>query len=227
MMRFIRALHKWLSLVIGAQMVLWLVSGLIMSLLDARVVAGEDLIAYDPDVSELTSSERFVQPHQILALLRERSVQTMQITRQLGFWVWRVQTDAGVTLYDARNGQRLEVGEREARRAAESGYFGDGKIADVTLLTTPTLEARGHALPLWRVAFDDERRTTYYIGADEGRIVERRNDAWRVFDVFWMLHTMDYSGRDDFNTPWVIAVGFAAVWLVLSGTLLLIKSFAR
>ena len=42
-----------------------------------------------------------------------------------------------------------------------------------------------------------------------------------------MLHTMDYEGRDNFNNPIVITIGFAALWLALSGFLLLFKSFRR
>ena len=99
-------------------------------------------------------------------------------------------------------------------------------MTTVTLVSEATQEARGHALPLWRVDFADERNTRYYVSASEGRLVERRNDAWALFDVFWMLHTMDYANRDDFNTPWVIAFALGALWLAISGGFLLVKSFA-
>jgi hypothetical protein len=228
MMRFLRMLHKWLSVLIGLQVLLWLVSGLVMSLLDASAVSGEDLMAHEPDVGELiTPDAAFVEPQRILAALPGQSVRTIEIRRQLGYWVWRAQTDAGIRLFDARNGAPLTVGEREVRRVAEAGYFGDGRIVAAALLTEPTLEARGQPLPLWRVTFDDDRRTRYYISADDGRILGRRNDLWQVFDLFWMLHTMDYVGRDDFNTPWVIAAAFGALWLAISGVLLLVRSFGR
>jgi hypothetical protein len=38
---------------------------------------------------------------------------------------------------------------------------------------------------------------------------------------------MDFRSRDNFNNPLVITVGFAALWLSLSGFLLLFKSFRR
>jgi hypothetical protein len=40
-----------------------------------------------------------------------------------------------------------------------------------------------------------------------------------------MLHTMDYRGRDNFNNPLVITLGFAGLWLAVSGLILLFKSF--
>jgi uncharacterized iron-regulated membrane protein len=88
------------------------------------------------------------------------------------------------------------------------------------------VEARG-AGAVWRAEFDDAARTTLYFAAHDGRLVAARNSTWRWFDFFWMLHTMDYRGRDNFNNPLVITVGTAALWLALSGLLLLFRSFRR
>jgi hypothetical protein len=40
-----------------------------------------------------------------------------------------------------------------------------------------------------------------------------------------MLHTMDYQGRDNFNNPLIVLIGFATLWLSISGVLLLTRSF--
>jgi Na+-transporting NADH:ubiquinone oxidoreductase subunit F len=225
-MRFMRQLHKWIGLFVGVQLLIWLVSGLGMNLLDARVVSGEDLMAFEHDVQLLDPARDYVGPEQILAVVPGSAVHSLELKRQLGYWVWRARTDSGVLLFDARSGERMQIDTATARRVAEQGYFGDGAVRSVVLLTEPTLEARGHPLPTWRVDFDDERHTRYYVGSDEGTIIARRNDTWQLFDVFWMLHTMDYVGRDDFNTPWVILVAFLSLWLAISGTVLLVRSFA-
>jgi hypothetical protein len=39
-----------------------------------------------------------------------------------------------------------------------------------------------------------------------------------------MLHSMDYVNRTDFNHPLIIAVGFAAVWLAITGLWLLFRT---
>jgi hypothetical protein len=88
----------------------------------------------------------------------------------------------------------------------------------------PVLEARG-AGAVWEAAFDDPERTRLYFSAEDGRFVAARGDRWRLFDFFWMLHTMDYRGRDDFNHPLVILVTTGAVWIGISGVLLLLQSF--
>ena len=225
-MKFMRKLHRWLGLLVGLQVVLWIASGFGMSLLDAREVAGEGQVAFESDMAMLSTDLQYLEPAAMLAMLPEGgAVQSMELKRELGFWVWRVQGPAGVKLYDARSGAIMKVDETRARWLAQNEYFGDGSIGAVTLMEEPTLEARDHPLPLWRVDFNDARHTRYYIGIDEGRILERRNDTWALFDIFWMLHTMDYAGRDDFNTPWVIAFACGASWLAISGMLLLLKSF--
>ena len=54
-----------------------------------------------------------------------------------------------------------------------------------------------------------------------------RTGAWRLKDFFWMLHTMDYRGRDDFNNPLLVTAGVAAVWVGLTGLWLLVRVFRR
>jgi ferredoxin len=69
--------------------------------------------------------------------------------------------------------------------------------------------------------------TSLYISAADGQVLERRNNHWRVSDFFWMLHIMDYAGRSNFNNALVITVALIAIWLGLSGLMLLSGSFSR
>ena len=225
-MRFIRLLHKWVGLIAGLQMCLWLVSGLVMSLLDHHVVSG-DSTAAEQTPAVLAPGETLLDPQQLLSAYAPEAVQTIELQRSLGGWVWRVQSASGVRLHDATTGTVVTIDAARARALADAGRAGDAEPGAATLLDTPTLEARDHALPLWRVDFNDAQKTRYYIAADDGRILERRTGDWRVFDVFWMLHTMDYRGRDDFNHPLVITFAFLSVWLALSGVLLLFPTFRR
>src|SRR3546814_16302027 len=64
-----------------------------------------------------------------------------------------------------------------------------------------------------------------YVSGQDGRVLERRNDTWRIFDFVWMLHIMDYTGRQDFNNPLVIMADSGGQWLALSGVWLLVTSF--
>ena len=48
-------------------------------------------------------------------------------------------------------------------------------------------------------------------------VTARRNDRWRWFDRFWMLHVMDYEGRDNFNSLLLQVVSGLGLVTVLSG----------
>jgi len=55
----------------------------------------------------------------------------------------------------------------------------------------------------------------------------RRNDDWRFFDFFWMLHIMDYEERENFNNPLLITASIFALVTVLAGLLLLVLRMQR
>ena len=90
-----------------------------------------------------------------------------------------------------------------------------------------TLAVREHELPIWQVDFRDEKNSSYYVSGTIGESLERRNDSWRCWDFFWMLHNMDYAERTSFNHPLIIMVGFAMTWLAVTGFWLLFRTMWR
>ena len=58
---------------------------------------------------------------------------------------------------------------------------------------------QGKPLPAYAVTFCQPAHATVYVAAQLGTVQSVRTDPWRIFDVLWMLHTMDYEGRDDRN----------------------------
>lgn len=150
----------------------------------------------------------------------------MRLTSLLDQWVWRIETTRGTTLLNATTAEPFRLTEQRVRDLATLQYNGTGKITEVVFHPTSMIETRDSAAT-WEARFDDDHATTFYFSADDGRLVEARNGTWRLFDFFWMLHTMDYRGRDNFNNPLVITVAFAALWLALSGMILLLKSLRR
>ncbi|RMF76812.1 MAG: peptidase M4, partial [Acidobacteria bacterium] len=128
---------------------------------------------------------------------------------------WELRDSAGglLAVLDARTGAPAGLLDADrAARIAAADFRKPPAVASVELVETdPPLEYRGRPLPAWRVAFADARRTHVYVDARTGAIAARRNRLWRVFDFFWMLHTMDYRGRDDFNNPLLTAFSVLAL----------------
>ena len=224
-MRVLRIIHKWLGLIVGLQLLLWTVSGLVFAMLEHEDVAAENSVRALP-VAVLEPDVRLVEPETWLGDYAGSELVDISLIPWLDRWIYRVRLADRVELRQAEDGSRFEIGEAPIRRLATATYAGTGALRTVSLLATPTIEARD-AGPVWQAVFDDADRTSLYFSAQDGRLVAVRNDAWRFFDFFWMLHTMDYRGRDDFNNPLVILFSTGALWLGISGALLLIRAFGR
>jgi Na(+)-translocating NADH:ubiquinone oxidoreductase F subunit len=138
--------------------------------------------------------------------------------------VYHVATPEGPLLLDARSAANIEVNAALATAVARASYTGPGQ-AQAPLLLERSQEARDHTGRLWRVDFDDAEDTTVYVSAATGEVAEHRNRTWRLFDVFWMLHIMDYAKRTNFNNPLVIGAGIGGLWIALTGVWLLFASF--
>ncbi len=105
-------------------------------------------------------------------------------------------------------------------------YVGEGEIARAALISFPPKEYRGER-PVWRVDFDDRLHTRLYISPSNGEVLARRNDAWRFYDFFWMLHIMDYEERENFNNPLVMTASAAGFIFALSGIIIVIMRLGR
>jgi uncharacterized iron-regulated membrane protein len=220
-MRFLRKLHKWLGLIVALQLLMWTVSGTLFAWLDHHEVSAEHSVR-EMEPSVLAPAVALVQPQTWGA----GEILEVRLASLLDQWVWRIETTQGVTLRSATTGEPLQLTERMIRELAAQQYTGGGKVTSVAFHPESTIETRDSAAT-WEARFDDDRATTFYFAADDGRLIEARNSTWRLFDFFWMLHTMDYRGRDNFNNPLVITVAFAALWLAVSGLILLFKSFRK
>lgn len=205
-----------------------MLSGLMMGLLDHEHVQGHHYQTV-ADVAPVSSSSRNVLD---VGDILERAalaapIFDISLRSHLGRTAYQVKTVGGSQLFDATSGSRIVVTAEDAAALAEQDYSGPGQIISIEPVQAPSMEIRRHSGDAWRVAFDDDDATTLYIAADDGRILERRNDTWRLFDVFWMLHIMDYKEREDFNNALVILVSLIAAWFSITGVVLFFDSFRR
>jgi len=223
---FLKRLHRWIGLLIGIQVLLWLLSGLMMSLLDPGKVDGTRWAREDRPVPQALDYGVLLEPYELPAEPLAGALE-IRLVAHRGQAVYRVTRADGITVIDATDGSVIVIDEQQAEEIAREDFTGDGEIVSIESGTAPTMETRDSRGRYWRVDFSDGVHTSLYISASTGTILERRNRYWRVFDVFWMLHIMDYSGRKDFNNTLIIVVALATIWLGLSGVILLFGSFRR
>jgi Na+-transporting NADH:ubiquinone oxidoreductase subunit F len=222
-MQFLRKLHKWLGLLIALQVILWAASGVMFAWLDRSKVSATDSVrAIEPAV--LAPAVVKTEPSAWLGDYAQQDLYDIRAVSLADRWVWRVELQDRVDLRAVEDGAPVKLDEAWVRKLALDRYAGGGALVAATLQTQPDVEARAKG-PVWRAQFDDEQRTALYFAADDGHFIAARNASWRLYDVFWMLHTMDYAGRDNFNNPLIITIGMAALWLSISGIVLLTRSF--
>lgn len=214
--RSVQALHRWLALALCVQILLWMGSGAVMSLLPIALVHGDPNKAYDAPV-ELRVHNYFP-PAGVVSEVA--GAQEVTLKSWLGREVYVVSSRDSKAMFDADTGDRLSpISENDARRVAVADFAGEGEIEKLTRLDNPPHEYRGPR-PVWRADFSDDDRTRLYISPDTGVVLTRRNRAWRFYDFFWMLHIMDYRGRDNFNNPLLRAFALTGLAFALSGVTL-------
>ena len=208
------SIHKWVGVVIGIQVLLWVAGGLVMSAFPIELVRGETQAA--PALPVPIGGDEFAVQLQdaIAAHGPVTSLRSLRIAGRLYFEGQR--NDAPPLLIDARDGALLAgIDEPLASEVARRDFTGDGEIISAALLDARPGEYRG-PVPVWQLRFDDARDTAIYVSATNGQVLARRNDVWRLYDFFWMLHIMDYRERVDFNHG--LLIGASAIALVLSAT---------
>ena len=225
-MIFFRKLHKWLTLVIGAQLIVWLLTGTIISLIDQDEVSGNVTRVASSGGSSLSASELYFPVSRLP--LAESTIRTVTLGLFLGGQpVYRVVQGDTSALFDARSGERLNLDRSLAEEIANDSYRGNGQVASTERLESGSNEVRAVMGPVWRVDFEDALATRVYVSAEDGQLLAHRNSRWKVVDFLLMLHFMDYLRADSFNNPQIIIVGFGTLWIALSGLLLVFYSFSR
>jgi len=224
--RFFAKAHKWIGLVLGIQLVIWTVGGIVMSWIPIETVRGEHKIVEAEPVA-LTSSADYITLEALLAkagqpvldvrhsMLLEKPVIKLQLAG--GSWQLR----------DAYSGDLLSpIPAAFARKIAEADFSLDVPVSGVQEITEHSVDYRG-PLPVWQVTFADRENSAIYVSPVQARVVARRSTVWRFYDFFWMLHIMDYEDRTDFNNWLIIATSFFAALFAISGFSLLFFRFYR
>jgi hypothetical protein len=221
---WVRRTHKWIGLVIGVQALLWMLSGVYMTVISLEVIHGDHLAhAFDEPLER--SGERL--DIEQLAKLRP-SFESLKLKKFLGKEVYEVRTNGKASLVDARTGELMSPLPREQIVArAKDIYQGEADIREVTWITQAPQEVAKRQVPMWAVRFDDRANSTLYFSPDTGDLLARRHDLWRWFDFLWMFHIMDYDTRDDVNNSLLRVAAGVGLLFALSGAWLVFYSFRR
>ena len=217
----IRKVHRYLGLFLGIQFLLWTISGLYFSWTDLDRIHGDHLKRTTPlqhsfsdliGVSELDGIDKIT------------TLEVLDIAEQPYYWINKE------VLYHAQSGEKKEkVTEKEAIEVAKRFMLPQFKVKSIVKLDSVDAhhEYRGRPLPAYQITYKTLENIKAYVTVNNGKFQTVRHMDWRWFDFLWMTHTMDYQGRDNFNTMVLRIFSLLGLITVLSGFLLWYVSSPR
>ncbi len=212
--KWIRKSHRYLGIFLGIQFLMWTTSGLYFSWTDIDEIHGDHFrnMEYQPQ-----AFSGLIAPSQLNLKEGIKSIEIRDIKGAPYYWINKKR------LFNAVDGSpKPSISEEEALDVAGK-YMKDGlEISNVSLIekTGKHHEYRERLLPAYVITYETDENLKAYVSAIDGKFQTVRHRDWRIFDFLWMTHTMDYEGRDDFNTTVLRAFSLMGLITVLSGFVL-------
>ena len=170
----LRSFHRYISLLISVQLLLWTISGIYFSFNKIENVRGEQYLVKGLDAlkqsSELSEKLSF---EESIKIIEERTT---------------LNPISVVLIEDPMRGS----------------------------------EYRGRELPLYKVVSinEDNEEINVYQNPFSGEVVAIRSTQWRLWDLMWGLHIMDWVDRDNIGNIWLKIFSFIALFSSVSGIVL-------
>ncbi|KGL61475.1 MULTISPECIES: PepSY domain-containing protein [unclassified Polaribacter] len=210
----IRKTHRYLGLFLGIQFLFWTISGLYFSWTDIDEIHGDQFknLEYEPK-----AFNDLISPSELNVSKGVKTIELRDINNLPYYWINKKQ------LYNAIDGSlKTKITKEEALYIAKLNLKSGLVVASIEQIneTGKHHEYREKLLPAYVISYKTDEAIKAYVSINDGKFQTVRYRAWRWFDFLWMTHTMDYEGRDNFNTIILRAFSLLGLITVLSGFLL-------
>lgn len=232
--RKIRKIHRFLGVLVGIQFLLWTVGGFYFAWSNMDEIHGDferNHASFMPDSMNLVSPSIPLQKIKntadsiveikLIKILGKPTYQIKYAMNHGGYMMTHFQ------LADAQNGNlRKGLTKEEAIALAAESFKGKPQIKKIEFVESVDghSEYREQPLPAYAISFEHPSKTTVYVATELGQVTKFRNEKWRVFDFLWMLHTMDFEGRDNINNWLLRAFSIFGLLTISSGFILFVVS---
>ncbi|MCX2720339.1 hypothetical protein [Lentiprolixibacter aurantiacus] len=212
--KWIRKSHRYLGIFLGIQFLLWTSSGMYFSWTNLDEIHGDHFKNLGQQPRAFSG---LIAPDMLKVKEGIRSVEIRDISKTPYYWI------NGKQLFNALDGSpKKAINEEEALYVAAQNMKSDLEVAHVTLIEEADKhhEYREKLLPAYVITYKGNENLKAYVSSRDGKFQTVRHRNWRIFDFLWMTHTMDYQGRDNFNTTVLRAFSLLGLITVLSGFVL-------
>ena len=214
MRNIVRNTHKYLSFFISVQLFLWTVSGIYFAFNKIELVRGE----------QYRLTESF--PINFNEVNFSRSdVQQVKAVNRLGEIIFVVSSSMGVEYLDAFGSPVNKLNKNEVFEiVSASSTLMPIDLEEITESSKGS-EFRGRNLPLFKVTSlnDKDKKINLYLNVFSGEITAVRSLQWRIWDLMWGFHIMDWQTRDKINNIFLKIFSILALVSSISGIMLFFR----
>ena len=214
----VRNIHKYLSFLISIQLLLWTVSGIYFAFNKIENVRGEQYREepnFNVDFSKLNFQ---IDGAQNIRVIDRMDVEILVVDGIYG---------REYLNFEGKNVEQLKVEEAKTLSAKQTSLIPES----VELITENTIgsEYRGRALPIYRVTSVNEagQSINVYLNVYTGEVEAVRSNQWRIWDLMWGFHIMDWETREDIDNLLLKIFSILALISSITGVLLFFKVDVR
>ncbi len=214
-MKFIvRNTHKYLSFFISIQLLLWTVSGIYFAFNKIENVRGEQYRLNQP-ADILLGELSFSIPDAI----------DINIKKRLGDTIVIASTKSGMRYLDTNGNPVNHITSDEAMAIVEQATTLQPQRVEQVNDSSRGSEYRGRVLPIYRVITKNanDAEINVYVNIYSGDISAIRSVQWRIWDLMWGFHIMDWVERDNIDNILLKIFSILALVSSLTGVLLFFK----
>ena len=214
MKSIVRNVHKYLSFLISLQLLLWTVSGIYFAFNKIEMVRGEQYVlshSYAVDLSQIN--------------LNIAEAENVRLSKRLNEEIIIITKDLGNEYLDIKGKSLKKLSTDAALKIVGNKTTLKPLNVEEIKMEKNGSEYRGRPLPLYKVTSKNKanEKINVYLNVFSGEILAIRSAQWRVWDLMWGFHIIDWKERDNINNFLLKMFSILALISSLTGLLLFFK----
>ena len=210
----IRNIHKYLSFFISVQLLLWTVSGIYFAFNKIELVRGEQYRL--SNFSDINLGEiDFDIP----------KTSNLEIKKRLNKTILILSSDSGTSYLNSDGTSLDKISTETAMLLVKQSTTLIPVEAEEITTSKKGSEYRGRALPLIKVISKNEKDKliNVYLNVYSGEVTAIRSIQWKIWDLMWGFHIMDWQERDNIDNLFLKIFSILALVSSITGILLFFK----
>lgn len=210
----IRNIHKYLSFFISLQLLLWTISGIYFSFNKIELVRGEQYrlpSSFSLNLDQLKGNFE--------------NISNFDVVNRVDQQILIISDPSGRKYLDSNGNPVSMLTVEQAKLTVKENSILNP--IDVFLIDQDRngSEYRGRELPLYQVLSlnKDQKSINVYVNPYSGKIVAIRSMQWKIWDLMWGFHIMDWQTRDNINNFLLKVFSILALISSVSGVLLFFR----